>query len=150
MNELFPEGSEARVNLQQCVIANIAKSSLKSTTDSELDYAIKLESKRIVSALSDEINNACKDHSTRAWNGSLNLLNSTRDAIAKHANQSVSVALSNYKVEQVKIRTDAAMKSIDNDIDRIVSSRVSALTEHQINSRLDSTFAAIIKAARQG
>lgn len=148
---LFPEGSQARIDLQSAVITNIASRYLKDASNTQIQEAVA-ESLTDFKLVSDEaIKNVCNDFakSSYSWNNKLqiNLLDSTRDEIRNAIIFGVNSEILSLITEQVAIESKKLVELIPEIVTKRMEVNLNCKIEKEVNSRLQARLSAIMLAA---
>jgi hypothetical protein len=141
MNNLFPEGSEARVELRQAVLQNVANSFLKSTTNPEIQSMKLIIQRQVNEAVAEK----CKDiakYENYKWNINPDTLLSLRTEAAKIVKSSICVIAEEYEknlnnqVDAINIRISDYIESKMPNIERKIDLAVVAIFETKIKESI--------------
>lgn len=146
LNALFPEGTEARVELQQAVLAEVSRTFVKNSLSAEVQTYLRTLTQEVNQAINVKSVVAQYFETSAAWNATTKLKPGTDlvKAIANAAETALSdkfYQLLNERVEaQVKEYTDR----LESRVEYAVKQRIDQLTVSAIQARV----AAAVEAAR--
>lgn len=148
---LFPEGSQARIDLQSAVITNIASRYLKDATNTQIREAVSQSLGDFKLASDEAIKKVCNDFakSSYSWNNKLqiNLLDSTRDEIRNAIIFGVNSEILSLITEQVAIESKKLVELIPEIVTKRMEVNLNCKIEKEVNSRLQARLSAIMLAA---
>lgn len=134
LNALFPEGSEARLNLQNGVMANFAYKQFKMKADEDVKEIIDQASKRV----REEAEKQLSDMFRFQW-GIATLLDSARPKVAEAVRNEVNSMMhtETYKhMDTIKKMMDDAAARIPNLVQKLAVEEIEKKIRAEIQDKL--------------
>lgn len=144
---LFPEGSEARLELQQAVLQEAARRMLKGLTEQELISLIRPVVERTVAEVKEEWGTFKKD----TWKYTFTPSREIRDGIRQAVNEelaSFSVSSLNKALEETPLET--RLKRLVDDAVRVAASKASATINKSYEEYFQARLAQLNQAFLKG
>lgn len=127
LNALFPEGSQARVDLQACVIAEFTKKLFRQYMPDEAVKTIEAEAKKLGEELTRGISLARQDITRRAEEECGLARYSTRSG--SWGSKQTTVDLTPETVKQIKQQAESAFGTqVDKHATDVINERIAKLT----------------------
>ncbi|HBO9199663.1 hypothetical protein [Pseudomonas aeruginosa] len=144
MNALFPEGTQARVDLQNAVLTEAATKHVKGQLDAETRKYLEA----LVTTIANKVDAgkmigeafARKNH----WDSTLsvNPTSPMAAAIAEKVRDEFAKGLEDIIEREVAARLPAAIEGIDARVQQLVDMKVNSITREMMRKKVNEAFAA--------
>ena len=146
LNVLFPEGTEARVQLQQAVLAEVSRTFVKNSLSADVQAYLRTLSNEVSQEI--DVKSVVQKYfeTSAAWNSTTKLKPGT--GLVKAIATAAENALSDQFYQTLNDRIEAQVKEytdrLDSRVEYAVKQRIDRLTTDAINARVN----AAVDAAR--
>lgn len=144
---LFPEGTEARVQLQQAVVAEFAKQTARQALNDEAKAYLAELSKQVANHFTLE--QLTKEYFSRVhWNNPLSVSEGGQlyKAIAELVEKMFDQRFYDLAQKAAEKATEGYLAKLESQVEYAVKTRVERLTTEAINKRVDAAVAAARQA----
>lgn len=146
LSALFPEGTEARVELQQAVLAEVSRTYVKQALSADVQNYLRTLTQEVKQSTDVKGVVAKYFETSAAWNSVTKLKPGTD--LTKAITTAAENALSDQFYQQLNDRVEALVKEytdrLDSRVEHAVKQRIDRLTTDAIQKRVD----AAVNAAR--
>jgi len=149
LNALFPEGTEARVALQQAVINNITTNILDKRINKDITQQIQLaaEAFGVNTSMQEQIQTQLKTYLTaRSWNKPVKIQDSRSSEVKSLVESEVRTYTHELFENIIKTCTEEAKKQFEVGMERKIKYALSQAESH-FASRLNENFKGVLDAA---
>lgn len=145
LNALFPEGTEARLKLQQCVLEEFSRRHFKS-----MDNLIRKNVQELQTVVDAQLEPLLKEHGWTKWYSSWKLPPAVREELASKVNDLVRAESNDMIREAGKEAARMAMSRLDDTINHTVDRMLEAKVTELLNREADETLKGALRSRLLG